>query len=111
MLEWDARKLKRNMEAIQYNLKSIRAVLDLTQDELGKVFGITGGSLCNLENGHTKFTEIHYFAFMYVLNKAIEQLRNSKRNPEADLLYDMLHYKVRELAHGRTAIFEDRISQ
>ena len=49
-------------------LKTIRALLGFTSQELGDYLGVSRQTISSIENGRSKFTKTYKLALMYLFN-------------------------------------------
>lgn len=52
---------------MEFDLRIIRALLDLTTEEMAKDLGVTRQTISNLENGKSKMTKLYKLAIGYLV--------------------------------------------
>lgn len=52
---------------MEFDLRIIRALLDLTSEELAKDLGVSRQTISSLENGRSKTTKLHRLAIGYLV--------------------------------------------
>lgn len=52
---------------MEFDLRIIRALLDLTSEELANDLGVSRQTISNLENGRVKITKLHKMAIGYLV--------------------------------------------
>ena len=52
---------------MEFDLKIVRALLDLSSEELAKDLGISRQTISNLENGRSKTTKLYKLAIGYLV--------------------------------------------
>lgn len=52
---------------MEFDLRNIRALLDLTSEELANDLGVSRQTISNWENGRAKITKLHKMAIGYLV--------------------------------------------
>ena len=78
------------IKIMQHNLKYIRSILGLTEQDLGNMIGLTRQTISNIEYNKSKLSKVQYLAIMYVLeHDLLPNCNEDQRNYVLMMLWRM----------------------
>lgn len=75
---------------MEFDIRIIRYLLELTTEEMGKELGVSRQTICNFESGRTKkIPKVYKMAIGYMIDHKYSQLQSERLNVIKAMIKDI----------------------